>query len=101
MLKELLVFHSHLLINVWRFISSFLIFAQNNPNTLKKATNVLKKSGARAITALVIHAFLSKRSIEKLIESSIGTFVFTNTVPISKNIENLTIQNGESKIYSN
>lgn len=66
--------------------------------TLMEASNVLKKKGARTITAVVIHAIFSKRAIENLAESSISTFVFTNTVPISKDIEKFYFKNGESNL---
>ena len=66
--------------------------------TLVEAANILEKNGARTITAAVIHAILSNRAIENLIESSISTFLFTNTVPISKNMKNFSSIDGELKL---
>lgn len=67
-------------------------------STLMEASNILIKKGARTITAVVIHAILSKCAIENLIESSISTFVFTNTVPISNDMEKFYLKKGESKL---
>lgn len=66
--------------------------------TLMEATNILKKKGARTITAAVIHAILSNRAIKNLIESSVSNFLFTNTLPISKDIEIFYLINGELKL---
>lgn len=66
--------------------------------TLMEATNILKKKGARTITAAVVHAILSNRAIKILIESSISTFLFTNTLSISKELKNFYVINGELKL---
>lgn len=65
--------------------------------TLIEATYALKRKGARTIIAAVIHPIFSTSAIENLIESSISSFAFTNTVSISKNMDKFHSLFGKSK----
>ncbi len=51
--------------------------------TISEASTVLKLKGARNVMAAVIHAVLSKRSINNLRKSNVSTMIITNSLPIS------------------
>lgn len=64
--------------------------------TLAKAADVLIKSGAKDVVALVTHGILSGSAAETLRKSALSRIVITNTVPVSEEkMKALTVPEGE------
>lgn len=64
--------------------------------TLAKAADVLIKSGAKDVVALVTHGILSGSAAETLRKSKLSRIVITNTVPVSdEKMKALTVPEGE------
>lgn len=68
-------------------------------NTVVEASYVLKKKGARKITAAAIHAIFSDDAIDKLKDSPISQFIFTSTISNSKTMAESKLIGSESKFF--
>ncbi len=59
--------------------------------TIAKAADLMKAKGARSVRACATHAVLSGSALERLEASALDEILFTDTIPITKSSDKITI----------